>query len=628
MRVSMRLLAVLVAVPLTATGQDDAGSTGLGQVAAEQGDPARAAIEQGKALMERREYVQAAGLFFEQETSATEPELQDEATYLLGKSLYRLELYHGALDAFARVLELGPDGRYYQAALEWCLFIGRKMVDDASVSETLVKFGSTDFPSEYRDEFLFRLARYHANSGLRMEREAQRPMLTQKKGEGLSVSGDLFGSDDADASKSSGGGISVGGDLFGTGETTTGNETKSGSDGISVGTDLFGSGDATGAGKEEGGIELEVDVFGATPPSGAFTVSSHLQQAREYALRVNPDSEYGGRAKFIEAVVLFHDRKENEALKAFKDVVRLTRPDQPHPNARLRELAFFQLARTHFGASQPTFSIFYYNKVSRDSADWLAALFEESWAQFRLGNYEKALGNLLTLHAPFFADSYFPESRVLEAVIYYENCRYAEAKAILAAFMQRYEPLLEELRRLTQDNETSEQYLSILDGLKNDDLMEAESGDPVLLSRILELALADPDLARLDRSRDEVLSERSRIPDLGFDTRLAGELDAALTRKLDGLSAEAGLAVERRLIQERENIRSLIQQAVRIDIETARSEQERIESQLRAVQSRPKQTERTYVAWTDDEKLVWPFEGEYWRDELGTYELTLARSCR
>ena len=46
------------------------------------------------------------------------------------------------------------------------------------------------------------------------------------------------------------------------------------------------------------------------------------------------------------------------------------------------------------------------------------------------------------------------------------------------------------------------------------------------------------------------------------------------------------------------------------------------------MQSRPKEVEKEFVQWADDEKLVWLFEGEYWRDELGTYELTLAHSCR
>jgi len=361
---------------------------------------------------------------------------------------------------------------------------------------------------------------------------------------------------------------------------------------------------------------------------GSLSTNTHLTQAERFALRVDSRSEYGAKAKFIEALVLFERNRENEALTRFKDVVRLTRPDQPYPDDRLRELAFFQLARTHFGAQQPTFSTFYYSKVDRNSSLWLDALFEDSWAQFRLGNYEKALGNLLTLHAPFFEESYYPESRILEAVIYYENCRYREANRILARFLSRYEPILEELRRITRENSSAEDYLGVLDELEHDDLASAGGDQAAILSQILQIALADPELERLARSRAEVRAERERAEALSISAPLSAELGAIYGRQVADRSARAGRAVEQRLVEERENIKSLVQQAIRIDIETARSEQERIESRLRSVQSRPRKLEKTFVGWTDDEKVVWPFDGEYWRDELGTYELVLARSCR
>ena len=30
----------------------------------------------------------------------------------------------------------------------------------------------------------------------------------------------------------------------------------------------------------------------------------------------------------------------------------------------------------------------------------------------------------------------------------------------------------------------------------------------------------------------------------------------------------------------------------------------------------------------NDERVYWPYEGEYWRDELGTYEYTLTKGCK
>jgi hypothetical protein len=93
-----------------------------------------------------------------------------------------------------------------------------------------------------------------------------------------------------------------------------------------------------------------------------------------------------------------------------------------------RDLAFMQLARIHYGARQNRYALYYYAKIERGKPQWLEALFESAWANYRIGQYEQALGNLITLSSPFFRDEYFPEALILKAVIYYENCRYASRR--------------------------------------------------------------------------------------------------------------------------------------------------------------------------------------------------------
>ena len=35
-----------------------------------------------------------------------------------------------------------------------------------------------------------------------------------------------------------------------------------------------------------------------------------------------------------------------------------------------------------------------------------------------------------------------------------------------------------------------------------------------------------------------------------------------------------------------------------------------------------------YSTATSDEHLYWPYEGEFWRDELGTYTYTFTKGCK
>ena len=37
---------------------------------------------------------------------------------------------------------------------------------------------------------------------------------------------------------------------------------------------------------------------------------------------------------------------------------------------------------------------------------------------------------------------------------------------------------------------------------------------------------------------------------------------------------------------------------------------------------------QTHAMPVADDELYWPYEGEYWRDELGTYQYTLTKGCK
>ena len=586
-------------------------------------NPAQVRLEAAVKLLRSEQYEQAVvdlARFV-----ATERTHRIEARYHLGKALYRMDLLHSALSQFERILAKGPKGRFYDASLEWCLFIGRKMVADHAVNEVVARYAQGGFPKPYRDEFRFRLARFHYARALAIE-----------TGEAASRLGE------AEVKETRTGGISIRGDLFGE-------------------KDPFGEDaappppptrDVVSARKKRGGgLSFDEDLFGdpverkpkpVKPPKKkkrrrtsaqetALTSQEHTEAAVRFVKRVGVESEFGSRSRFLEALLLYKQGKENEALEAFKTVVRMTRKrDDPEASA-LREAAFFQLARAHYGAQQPTFSRFYYRKVDRDSLQWLDALYEASWASFRLGDFEKALGNLLTVHAPFFDGVYLPESHILKAVIYYENCRYVEAKDILTEFLARHEPVLQELKKMTAEAQSAERYYEMLANLRSPDFAQADRRKAQTLARVLEIALADPELERLDASYREVEQERERIMDLRgplSTSPFKKQVLVHLARVQKSLGQNAGRAVKNQLEREKVQIKELVQQAIRINIETSRSEQERIESQLREVQSRPKRVTREFVEWTDDEKVVWPFDGEYWRDELGTYEITLAHSCR
>ena len=363
-----------------------------------------------------------------------------------------------------------------------------------------------------------------------------------------------------------------------------------------------------------------------------------FDQVKRLVLLVPKGDPFFPRAKYLEGLSYFREDNFSAALEAMKDVVRLTRPGgdkaagQAKLDHELRELAFMQLARTHYGHQQNRYAIAYLQKIERGGGQWLESLFESSWANYRIGQYEQALGNLITLSSPFFRDEYFPEAYILKAVIYYENCRYRESTLILQDFTRTYEPVKDEIEKLLGKNMEASEYYNVLSEVqkKNKDSLQKNAVD-LILERVLRLSLTDRDLKK---TNDSILELEAELDSIGnkADTFKYSNLSKRLIEELKVQRTElvkrAGLMAKGKLEFELGALKDLLAKGLRIKFETETKEKEFLEGQLSAEGgSMPQVVPYKYSRAVSDSELYWPYEGEYWRDELGTYRYTLTKGC-
>jgi len=360
-----------------------------------------------------------------------------------------------------------------------------------------------------------------------------------------------------------------------------------------------------------------------------------FQEAHRLAAKVPRGDPFYVRAKFVEGVTYDREGNQAAALEALKEVVRLTRPTgettaEARSNDMVRELAFMDLARIHYAARQNRYAIYYYGKIQRGKPEWLEALFESAWANYRIGQYEQALGNLVTLSSPFFRDEYFPEALLLKAVVYYENCRYRESSAIIQEFERRYKPVYDELNTLVKKDMDAAQYYQVLADVQSKVRTGPPSGADAILERVLKLALTDRELKNTNDAILEVEKEIDLIGGRGTAFRtsdLARHLQDRLKKERQQLVARAGVMAKGKLELELANLRTLLGNGERIKFETTGKEKEFLEEQLQAGGRKAIVRQYRYSVAVADDQLYWPFQGEYWRDELGTYEYTLTKGC-
>ncbi|MBF5044935.1 adventurous gliding motility protein GltC [Aggregicoccus sp. 17bor-14] len=378
-----------------------------------------------------------------------------------------------------------------------------------------------------------------------------------------------------------------------------------------------------------------------------------FDEVKRLALIIPRSDPFYPRAKYLEGLAYFRagsqvkdpaqkrtDPNFRASIESMKEVIRLTRPgtktgEEAKLDQSLRELAFMQLARTHYGLQQNRFAIFYFNKVERGGNQWLESLFESSWANYRVGQYEQALGNLITLSSPFFREEYFPEALILKAVIYYENCRYRESTLILEDFERIYLPVHDQLELIANKQMDPAEYYGILADIQKKNREAQASNAPknstdVILERILRLALTDQDLKKTNDSILELESEMDSFgekPDTFKYSELSKSLIEGLKVQRSELVNKAGIMAKGKLETELAALKQLLANGLRIKFETTTKEKEFLEEQLKAGGRTAIVKSYKYSVAVADDQLYWPFEGEYWRDELGTYQYTLTKGC-
>ena len=361
-----------------------------------------------------------------------------------------------------------------------------------------------------------------------------------------------------------------------------------------------------------------------------------FDEVKRLTLMIPKGDAFYPKARYLEGLSYFRENKPEAALDSMKEVVKATRALGVAGQAEdrnlqtLRELAFMQLARTHYGARQNRNAIFYFQKIERGGPQWLEALFESSWASYRIGQSEQALGNLITLSSPFFRDEYFPEALILKAVIYFENCRYRESLSIIEDFERIYGPVQDELEVLVQKNMEATEYFNVFEDVRKKNKADIKANTDLILERILNLALTDKDLKK---TVDSIAELEGEIDSFGSksDAFKYSNLAKALIEQMKTERAElikrAGLMAKAKLEFELGQLKTMRANGLRIKFETTTKEKDFLEAQLSTGGKTDVVKNYKITYGVSDDQLYWPYVGEYWRDELGTYQYTLTKGC-
>ncbi len=359
--------------------------------------------------------------------------------------------------------------------------------------------------------------------------------------------------------------------------------------------------------------------------------------------KVGRQSKYYVQAQFFSGISNVQLRKSVPAVQSFQRIVAAIDEGVVgvEDESRMRDLAFLSMARTYYSASirldennSPTIdgqklsaAVKYWNRVDVASEYWLDGLFEESWAYFMAGDYSHALGNIHTLEAPYFPKSYYPEAGVLKAVIYFANCQYDDATAIVAQFQQKYQPIYNDLsdvlKRFKGENQEEPFYKfmkSVRDGKADlkpriKPIVENALSDRQLLRNLEYVAALDKENARF----------KAAPPSFQTST-LGGDVKDALALARDIAVRNAGQLAKDRYQRNLDELNEHLRDSAKILIDITAAQRNQLDQAIAGGQVTAAESKANIVK-PDEEHIIWPFDGEYWRDELGFYRQTITSKC-
>ncbi len=350
-------------------------------------------------------------------------------------------------------------------------------------------------------------------------------------------------------------------------------------------------------------------------------------------------------AQFFTGVSYVQRRQSIPAVRSFQRIEKAIDEGVKgvEDEQRLVDLAFLSMARTYYSASirldqetnVPTVdtkklsaAVKYWNKIDVASEYWLDALFEESWAYFMAGDYPRALGNIHTIQSPYFPNSFYPEADVLKAVIYFANCNYEAATIVVARFNKRYVPIRDELKKILKKYKGANQEEAFFKFLKQ--LRDKNTSLNPVIEPIVANALSDRQLLRnieYVRLLEEEEARFKKSPGEFQSSGIGQQVKDALALARDLAVKRAGeLALSRyqRFVDE---IEEHLRNGEKILIDITAAQRNLIDDKIKRGQVSQAESQIFGVVNPDEEHVLWPYDGEYWRDELGFYRQVVLSTC-
>ena len=336
------------------------------------------------------------------------------------------------------------------------------------------------------------------------------------------------------------------------------------------------------------------------------------------------------KAKYLEGLAYVENDQPRRAFRAFAQLAD-SRSDVSI-NDSVRSTALMGMARISYQLQDWDRAIELYRRIPRDTQQWFDSLFEITWAQLRAAQLRFALGNFHSLHSPYYEVNYKPESLILRAILYLYICQYDEMEKTLNFFEKVYFPVRQKLRRYMNTNPAPRNIYKDLDLVYQDSSSyknrESTKIPYIVAKSILREGNVKDGMSYITQIRTE-LERVGNMPGDWQSSKLGRYAKRLLTKRIQNAQLTMGQSISTHMRRIRKELAQMISQhgLARYEMLNAKKDTLKTKIASKANKQESVQAQRSRSFYVQGGYEYWPFQGEYWLDELGNYYYLGVNSC-
>ena len=351
-------------------------------------------------------------------------------------------------------------------------------------------------------------------------------------------------------------------------------------------------------------------------------------KALEYFGKVHPDHRYYPESLLLTAQVYGNkndSKKEEESYTSCQKAAE--KQENKADGVKIKryyrmifEICLVNKARRLYKAGKYQESLVAYDQIPKQSYKWPYVILEKAWAHYQLGDFNRALGLLVTYKSPLMDTYFFPEAEYLTALAYFRLCLYEDSLIVINQYYQFYRPRFKQLEEVLRKNRKSQNYFYDLMFKPGDDLKKHEEFVRHIITRLKKqtrFSLDFNSVYKINKEMKRIMKNEKKAAQ--------NELIDHLALVKENMKNKINYNAKTDIFNFLETVPFFSSELFKVNLEVLSRQKELVYSNRKLVSDRSR-GDYSNVKRSRFEQF-WKFQGEFWGDELGDYSLGLKSSC-